>query len=305
MDPKIPIVYCFDEDYAAYAAVSILSAFQNCSSPILVYCITNSNNDETLKPLANLKELYSIDIKIIKNDGEIFSTWKEFFHISKATYLRLLIPSLIPCKKVIYLDCDTLVLGDISKLFEIDLGLRAVGGVYDPRGSKSSILTRVSNDTYINAGVLVMDLEMLRKMQFLEKCITLQSKDEKSIIWQDQCIINKVLESNKSAVPREWNLQIFPPEIHLNEWNHILNDQPSILHFIGPVKPWMEWCNPEISSIWLDYAKSILKPEQLKINISEVKHVLYLLGSLERNGMVEDAALLKISYKNMLDSINQ
>jgi lipopolysaccharide biosynthesis glycosyltransferase len=303
MDTKIPLVYCFDVNYAPYAAVSILSAFRNCSSPLKIYCITNSKNDGSLKPLAILKEVYSIDIEIIKNDGENFSTWKELFHISQATYLRLLIPSLIPCKKAIYLDCDTLVIDDISKLFEINLGDNAIGGVYDPRGSKSSILKRGANDIYINAGVLIMNLEILRKIHFLEQCISLYNTNEASIIWQDQCIINKVLEGSKTILQSKWNLQIFTPEILIQEWNHILDSYPSILHFIGPVKPWMEWCNPEISSFWIDYAESIVKSEQLIINISNEKHVQYLLGSLERNGMIEDAAFLKLKYRNMLRNI--
>lgn len=305
METKIPIVYCFDEGYAAYAAVSILSAFKNCSSPIQIYCITNSKNDEALSILTHLINEHSIDISIIKNDGANFSTWKEYFHISQATYLRLLIPSLIPFKKVIYLDCDTLVIGDISKLFKTNLNDIAISGVHDLKGSKSSLLKRVNGDTYINAGVLVMNLELLRKMHFLDQCITLYTKDETSITWQDQCLINKVLEGNKLILPNEWNLQIFPPEILLGEWRHILDSKPSILHFIGPVKPWMEWCNPEISSLWRSYAKSILKPEQFNLNISNVNHFQYLLGSLERNGMVADAALLKIKYKDMLDSIRQ
>jgi lipopolysaccharide biosynthesis glycosyltransferase len=304
MNNKIPIVYCFDKDYVAYATVSIFSAFKNCSLPIEVYCITNSKFDESIKPLINLREIYGIDLKIINNDGKNFSTWKEFFHISQATYLRLLIPSLIPCKKVIYLDCDTLVVGDISKLYQINLGDRAIGGVYDPRGSKSSILKRNSSDTYINAGVLLMNVDLLRKVDFLKRCITLYNNHEANIVWQDQCIINKVLECNKLILPNEWNFQIFSPDILLQEWSDILESNPSILHFIGPVKPWMEWCNPEISSLWLDYAKSILQTKNFKICISEVNHVQYLLGSLERNGMTQDAALLKLRYKNILSSVN-
>jgi Glycosyl transferase family 8 len=93
-----------------------------------VYCITNSKNDEFLEPLIKLRDLYDVDITIIQNDGLHFSTWKELPYVSQATYLRLLIPSLIPCQKAIYLDCDTLVIGDISKLFKKNLGQNAIGG---------------------------------------------------------------------------------------------------------------------------------------------------------------------------------
>jgi lipopolysaccharide biosynthesis glycosyltransferase len=296
----IPLVYCFDEKYAPYAAVSMYSAWKNSSSQLKIYCVTNSKNEDCLTPIKLLIAKYCLNVIFINNDGEEFKNWKNIFHISQATYLRLLLPSLILEEKVLYLDCDTLILEDVSTLYKINLGNNLIGGVYDERGNKTSLLKRTKGDIYINAGVLIMNLAALREINFLDNCMSLYRTQEQNILWQDQCIINKILDGNKESLPEKWNLQLFAPEVLLQEWITIFKKSPSIIHFIGPVKPWMEWCNPFISTIWWGYANFIINDSKYDIKISEKKHVLYLLGSLERNGMNEMASLLKKKHHNIL-----
>jgi lipopolysaccharide biosynthesis glycosyltransferase len=163
-------------------------------------------------------------------------------------YYRFFIPSLFPNEdKVLYLDSDVLVLSDVMELFEKDLGnhpLAAVKDVYDAKVldvatekimNFSEYLGRwleISpeyHSRYFNSGVLLMNLNVLRKRNQVESLRSLAHK--KHFVYPDQDILNIFYISEYMELGREWNYPawVFPEgDIHVN-----------ILHFIGEGKPWV------------------------------------------------------------------
>ena len=84
-------------------------------------------------------------------DKELFEGYKTGPHINYATYFRFFATAVVESEKVLYLDSDIIVTGDLSTLFEIDLkgySIGAVDDVYAYEGRKSGF----------NAGVLLMDV---------------------------------------------------------------------------------------------------------------------------------------------------
>ena len=72
------------------------------------------------------------------------------------TLMRLALPELLPDEhRVLWLDCDTVVIKDISELFDIDLEGNYFGAVEEPGRSKRPFI-------YHNTGVLLIDLDALR-----------------------------------------------------------------------------------------------------------------------------------------------
>jgi lipopolysaccharide biosynthesis glycosyltransferase len=197
---------------------------------------------------------------VIGVDDQNFSKWKTVKHLTKATYLRLLIPSLIDENKVIYLDSDLIVLSDLSELYATLTHQFLLAGVLDPFGAKVSKLPRAEDDIYINTGVLVMNLESLRQDGFIDKCAKIYSSHHElvNVAFNDQCLINKYAEKRKINIDPKWNRMVYASAVNRKYWDYSISDNTSsIIHFIGPLKPWNKWCNPIVADFWWEYANKL------------------------------------------------
>ncbi len=258
MTQPLPVVFCFDASYAPYAAVATYSLFKNSFTPLKIYWIVPLNDLDNAKVIRNYLTRPNLEINIIASEDDRFSSWKQHGRISKATYLRLLIPTLLKEDRAIYIDCDTLVLKDLSSLYATDLGDFTIGGVLDPAGANSSRVPRSSSDSYINSGVLLLDLKLLREDNFIEKCEEINSMHHDTITWLDQCIINKYAENRKRLIDLRWNTQVFANGTSEKKWEEIIADRkPYVIHFVGGYKPWQKRCPTYISDFWWTYAREL------------------------------------------------
>ena len=102
-------------------------------------------------------------------------------------------------KKVLWLDCDTIVDGDISDLFKIDMTGMYYGGVMEPDKSKGR--------TYINAGVLLVNLAEIRKDKFDDKIIEYLNKTPLAL--PDQDAINTLAQGKIITFDGRFNVTPF------------------------------------------------------------------------------------------------
>jgi lipopolysaccharide biosynthesis glycosyltransferase len=153
------------------------------------------------------------------------------------TYYRLFIASMFPqYQKIIYLDCDLVVLGDISKLYHTDLegNVFAAGPEMFVRSTPefrryAEVALGVDPDGYVNAGVLVVDLEQFRKHKIEEKFIDLITRYDFDLLDPDQAYLNYLCDGKILALPSGWNKEPLPLpcEGDLN-----------IVHYALYKKPW-------------------------------------------------------------------
>jgi lipopolysaccharide biosynthesis glycosyltransferase len=212
-----------------------------------------------------------------------------------------LIPSLINESRVIYIDADTLVVGDLTDLYQMGLGSNLLAGVLDPAAVRESKIPRRADDPYINAGVLLLDLDALRNDDMLEKSTKLYHQYVKEATWLDQCIINKYAENRKTVLDRKWNSFIFSNMMKDSEFTRIVsNDNPAILHFIGPVKPWQDWCNPDIAAYWWRVADEIKIETLKKQPITNITNAISFAKCLDLSEKYQQASLYKDKIINIL-----
>src|SRR5262245_57744255 len=134
MASYIPLIFCFDANYANYAAVATYSAHKSTKTALKIYWIYPKELTTKTEKLQNHLQKYGVHIQPVGVDDSPFRTWKQTCHISRGSYLRLMIPDLIEEAKAIYVDCDTLILSDLKELHRTDLGEVKVGGIFDPVG---------------------------------------------------------------------------------------------------------------------------------------------------------------------------
>ncbi len=253
---RIPVIFATNNKYAPFAGVSIKSLVDN-SSPEYFYDITVFHTDlseANLERFSSIKgENYSVSplcvTKFIEKELKLMYT---NFHFSKEMFYRILIPTVFAdVDKAIYLDCDTVVLGDISELYETDLEGKVIAAATDimhPRAKEyviDDLEMKVSE--YINSGVLVIDCVKFREQEIKRKFFEELSVRSK-LKYPDQDLLNIVCHGNIKYLPRCWNYiwhyHIVKSDPMLNlapgEMAQYLEDAKNIklLHFTSNVKPW-------------------------------------------------------------------
>ena len=231
---KINICVACDDNYSKYAGVVIASALANASPDeyICAYVLDGGISDEHKSQILSLTSICPSEIVFVPIDEKLFEDYKKVKthdYISVATYYRLKLPSLLPnVKRVIYFDCDFVINSSLRELFNTDMGDCAIAGVRDIDKRKIAV-----NPTYVNAGMLVMDIENMRKQDLENKFLEWTKEHSLTIKLGDQEIINEVLKGKIKIVDDEWNVQ---SSNFTNRSSYTQN--PKAIHFVARKKPW-------------------------------------------------------------------
>jgi lipopolysaccharide biosynthesis glycosyltransferase len=150
------------------------------------------------------------------------------------TYWRLALPSVLQkygIRKAIYIDTDTLVVSDLSELYNIDLGDNTVGGCLDIGSDRHVARMLLKQSFAINGGVLLMDIAKMNKIDWESEAKRLNK--EGKIEWVDQDVINILLDGKIKLIDLKWNVQT-------GHFLHRYDVKPAIVHFTmwASKKPW-------------------------------------------------------------------
>ena len=153
------------------------------------------------------------------------------------TYYRLFIASLFPqYNKILYLDCDIVVLGDISELYHIELEDHILGAVSDQFVSNTNEFKLyvekaigIAPNHYVNAGVLVINLEQFRKNDIEKQFIRLITEYDFDLLDPDQAYLNYLCRDKILYLPNGWNKVPMPLDCEGNK---------NIVHYALYKKPW-------------------------------------------------------------------
>ncbi len=242
----VPIFYTITDDYAKYVAASIHSLMQHANPKrhyrvIIMYDRLSLPNRWRLRNMVTKnvaiefhKMKYNLYMQIIVRYCAKRSGSGDFF-ASAVYYYRAFIARLFPqYDKGIYVDSDTILMGDIGKLYDIELGEDVIAARVDPKVAMVPEFVEyvekaldVPAKNYVNSGVLLMDLKKLRKLHYITKMTDLVKKDA-DLVAPDQDYLNVILKGRIKHLNKCWNLQ---PE----------GEDPKgakLLHFNLSKKPW-------------------------------------------------------------------
>ena len=208
-------------------------------------------------------------------------------HISKATYYRLFVASILPeeITSIVYLDSDAVTIGSIRDLFEFSLtGLIAAADHMSP--SNAFRLWGGLSGNYFQAGVMLADLKRWRenRMEEVFKRILLNEADR--ILWWDQDVLNIAFENDWQRLPIWFN---FSREVRIAIPEADAKENCCYLHLDGSSKPWKIYSKDWPADVWYSFyfdafdeqfdIKSIQRPI-LKRFLSSAK---YTIASILKN----------------------
>jgi lipopolysaccharide biosynthesis glycosyltransferase len=159
---------------------------------------------------------------------------------SHMTYCRILLPHLLDVSRLIYLDCDVLVFRDLSELFNLELSPgKVLAAVPDSETLSLAEDCQTIADAmglppegaYFNCGVMLMNLDALRKQDFFERAVEFLNRKSSYRFW-DQSAINFLLYGQIQALPEYWNRGSWRFDAQHN------NDLDCVLHYTTSA-PWL------------------------------------------------------------------
>lgn len=273
---NIPIILSTSNKFAPFAATAIQSIL-DCSSPQYNYdiiCIEQELTAENKRRIKAIRKRDNISIRTFKVSFSEFLQKAELNeYISVETYFRLFFPYLLTeYKKVLWLDCDTVVQRDVSELFNIDIGNNLIGATRDYNatallkgadpGYAQFCLDELNiKDAYryFQAGVLLMNLHAFRQAFSFDEM--LNQTQQCQYPYGDQDILNKLCAERVYWLDNCWNviadvqeymsnfLRYWDPDKTYVDYQMAKRD-PAIIHFAGPTKPWHSPMNAMADRFW-------------------------------------------------------
>ena len=239
---EIPIFFACDDNFVKFTIVSLHSLLQNASRDFnyRVYVLHTNISEATQQQVLALQEpgvtisfenvtpyLDSIASKLPIRD-----------YYSKTTYFRLFIAEMFPhYNKAIYIDSDTVVQGDISRMYLTEIGDNYVGACHeqamvqvDEYGTYVEKCVGVEREFFFNAGILLINCDQFRRHKILDRFMQLL-REYNFVVTQDEDYLNLLCKDRVYWLDQRWNTEIFgviPYPI----------EEAYILHYIMTSKPW-------------------------------------------------------------------
>ena len=253
------IAFCLDLNFSEYCSVAIQSIINNHASKnkITFYILSFFRNKKINIIKNQIKNLghNSVDLYIDKSK---FNNFQIHSHFSEANYLRLFLSELLPLnvERILYLDCDLIVLSDLTSLYNEDLKKYSTAMVPDiPESYKY-------NHLYFNSGVMLINIDAWRKKAISKKIINYINSFEGKLDFLDQDAINQTIANDVKVLNINWNMitQYFSNDIEKyskKEKNLILKakERVNIVHFTSASKPLNYLFKHPYKQIFLNYLK--------------------------------------------------
>lgn len=282
----VPVVMAVNENYLPYLSIAVESIKAHNKSKIhlfVFYTEVGLNFIERIKSLAAGDLLIEfIDVNPYIELDSLYSR----AHYSVEMYYRLIIPeifSFIP--KVIYLDCDIVVMNDLRDLYDIDLNDAIIGAARNPinKGMHEYLNKKLSfpYKEYFNSGVLLININNFIAKKIKEKCLDFLYVN-KELACPDQDALNVVCQGGVRYLDQSWNFQwhhcvtqknkpLMTPLVEDEKADYMkAKENIKILHYTSNIKPWNSPGQEQSVHFWKYAKQSPFFMDVLRANISQL-----------------------------------
>ncbi len=269
----IPVVLISDDNFIMPTCVAITSLIVNKAKDTEydVYIIMAECSDSSYAKINELKEL-GTPINLVRASLDEYRDIKQLSHISIACLLKFDVSELVPAyDKLLYLDGDIIVRGDLSEFYNVDLGDHYAAGVKE--------LANIENPTgNINAGIMLFNAKRMRdeKLNLKLREVRRSLGDRGSM---DQQTYNIV--TGKDYLYQDIKFNCIPPKLitydaqSIGKVNELYGtnykngqdviDKAVIIHYATGEKPWKYTFKPWAKEWYKYYMMSPYKNVEFKL----------------------------------------
>ena len=255
------VVYASNDGYARHLGTSLYSLLDRNRdfAEISVYVLTLGLSEENQGKLREIAEHFGRRLIFLNLDDlrERIGYEVDTGGFDISVMLRLFMGDMLPesVERVLYLDCDTVVLQSLKHLWKEELEGKIVGAVMEPtiyQAVKESI-DLGEDDPYYNSGVLLVDLKQWREQEIQKKLLEFWKSKGGKLFASDQDVINGTLKGQIHTLMPRYN---FFTNYRYFRYNTLVQlcdayravgkrefaaakRKPVIIHFLGDERPWI------------------------------------------------------------------
>ena len=237
---EIPVFFAADENYLPFLDVCLRSLKENASKKYAykIYVLSSGVRESATERLMKQEEKdFTIEfVDVTKHLEEVSQFFQLRDYYTGAIYYRLFICGMFPqYDKALYMDCDTVLLGDVAELYNTELGDNLIGAVVDSAVASvkefqdyTKAVLDIDGDKYFNSGVILMNLKKFREVNFYDKFYhILKSYD--FVVAPDQDVLNLICKDKVLFLDEVWNRMPIHGEY---------GAAPKLIHYNLTMKPW-------------------------------------------------------------------
>lgn len=328
INSDLNVVYAVDDNFAQILGVSIESLLRNTENfyKVRIFIIDGGigqENKDKIESLLKSRERRLITWLQAVNITEELNIPVSIDRGSITQYARLFISRLIPpaITRVLYLDCDVLIIKSIVNLWNLNLGNKVAGVLQDAFSKEYRRNIQLKKSAVMfNSGVMLIDINNWRK-QDIEKKLLQFIIDNKGTIQQgDQGVLNAILYDKIIVIDPKYNVVTIMFDFTYSElliyrkpMNYYSKEQierataaPVIVHFTSSFlseRPWEIGCNHPYKNAWLaNQHMTPWKEADLRRNGKGYKVKAYVaIGQiLPRKWFIEFSGLLQAYLRPLL-----
>lgn len=275
-ESAVNVVYAADDGYAEIMGVSILSLLEtNQGVPdMTIYIVEDGIGERNITKLTQMIHDYGRKVVFIKKPDFLKNLGVDLktARWSESAYSRLFLQDLFApyadVHKLLYLDCDTLIVADVRELWNTDISDWLGAACLDCMGNlHKRIIGAKKTDNYFNDGVLLLNLDRWKNEGVQRTFSAFIQKHKGKTEYVDQGVFNGTVSNRFLIVDPRYNLttvafdfsyeeiQIYrKPRFGYSEdtWNKALS-APAIIHFTTSfltVRPWFEGSEHPYAARW-------------------------------------------------------
>lgn len=284
------VMYTCDNNYVWLMGISTISLFENNKSlqNLKVYLLGENISQENKNELAKIGKQYDREIDVIDVPKLNIPSVLVSDRWPLSAFTRLFSGKILPetVDKVLYLDCDTIISGDISELDKVDFKGNIACGVKDCiSGTYKENIGLNENSPYFNAGVILFDINVLRNIDINTEIESYMGKYMRLINYADQDIFNGIFDGKIGVLSPKYNLMTInivhtyeeiqmlrrPTNFYCKDEIEEAKRETTIIHYttnLLVVRPWFSNTNHPLRNEFRKYMDmSVWKDRELSIMI--------------------------------------
>lgn len=258
-DNAFHIAFCIDDRFFMPMGVTIASIIannpeQHFTFHILAFDIPQEQINRAKQYERNPKiKIHFHPINL--NNFSQFDSYIAHSPYSLATFVRLVVPMVLAdyCDKVLYLDADILCVGALNDLIKFDISDYTAAGVPDVNVIQQRQIKSLNlqHGRYFNAGMLLINIPTWLKNGITQKALQILNDKKIALPFNDQDCLNLVLDGQVRYTSYRWNyLYNISANMKANNKKLVYMQKTGIVHFAGNVKPWADWIEHEVVTLF-------------------------------------------------------
>ena len=258
---RLEVVYASNDGYARHLAASMCSLFdRNRDFPeIRVFVLSMGLSEAGRNGLKEIADRYGRILELVDMDDleSRFSHPVDLGGYDVSIMLRLFMGEMLPAsvERVLYLDCDTIVLQSLKGLWSRELGDCILGAVMEPTiyPAVRRSIDLGPEDAYYNSGVLLVNLARWRAEGVQETLLDFWKSKGGKLFASDQDVLNGGLKGRVCSLPPKYNfftncryfsyraLTKYGPAYRAVTAEEFARAKrhPVIVHYMGDERPWI------------------------------------------------------------------